>query len=95
MRGTGTAFGEFHWATVLCGSATPSCANTYWTRPEQSKPVAGLAPAHVYGMPRYCAAIETTPPYWPAPAKSPYSDAERSWPEDAWSRKRASWAVAE
>src|SRR5664280_2334907 len=28
------------------------------TSPEQSKPVSGSAPAHRYGMPRYCSAIE-------------------------------------
>src|SRR5437762_14179217 len=38
----------------------PSWPYTYWTRPEQSKP-RGVAPAHTYGTPRYCNAIETTP----------------------------------
>src|SRR5579862_8145089 len=38
----------------------PSCAKTYWTRPEQSKPVRGVAPPHWYRTPRYLVAIETT-----------------------------------
>src|SRR5205823_9909028 len=43
----------------LCGSETPTCAYTYMTRPEQSKPD-GDAPPHRYGTPRYCSAIATT-----------------------------------
>src|SRR5438046_2482620 len=58
-RGTDTAAGSCHCATVLCGSEMPSWPNTYWTRPEQSKP-RGVAPAHTYGSPRYCNASETT-----------------------------------
>src|SRR5436189_206138 len=45
----------------------PSWPNTYWTRPEQSKP-RGVAPAHTYGTPRYCNAIDTTPLLPPAAA---------------------------
>src|SRR5437588_12981559 len=45
----------------LCGSETPICANTYMTRPEQSKP-RGVDPPHTYGTPRYCIAMPTTPP---------------------------------
>ena len=32
-------------------------------KPEQSKPVLGDEPPHWYGMPRYCMATPTTPPY--------------------------------
>src|SRR5919198_638788 len=39
----------------------PTCAYTYITRPEQSKPD-GDAPPQTYGVPRYCIAIPTTPP---------------------------------
>src|SRR5438552_14864390 len=46
-------------AYELCGSETPTCANTYITSPEQSKPD-GDAPPQRYGTPRYCSAIETT-----------------------------------
>src|SRR5439155_15459280 len=46
-------------AYELCGSETPTCANTYITSPEQSKPD-GEAPPQRYGTPRYRSAIETT-----------------------------------
>src|SRR5436853_5311066 len=50
-----------YWAYELCGSETPTCAYTYMTRPEQSKPD-GEAPPQTYGVPRYRIAIPTTPP---------------------------------
>src|SRR5438094_7792304 len=50
-------------AATLCGSETPTCAKTYITRPEQSKPP-GDAPPQTYGTPRYRIAIPTTPLYW-------------------------------
>src|SRR5919198_1564499 len=39
----------------------PTCAYTYITKPEQSKPD-GDAPPQTYGTPKYCIAIPTTPP---------------------------------
>ena len=36
---------------VSAGATSPSCANAYITRPEQSKPL-GVAPPHTYGTPR-------------------------------------------
>src|SRR5919108_3855817 len=50
-----------YWAATPWGSETPTCANTYITKPEQSNPL-GDAPPHTYGVPRYCIAIATTPP---------------------------------
>ena len=41
------------------GSETPTCANTYCTKPEQSKPD-GLAPPETYGVPMYLNASATT-----------------------------------
>src|SRR6266508_5698868 len=49
-------------AYELCGRGTPIWANTYMTKPEQSKP-RGDAPPHTYGVPRYRIAIPTTPPW--------------------------------
>src|SRR5215211_2686793 len=49
-------------AAALCGSETPCCAYTYMTKPEQSKPD-GSEPPQRYGVPRYCIAVPTTPPY--------------------------------
>src|SRR5919201_1599577 len=49
-------------AAALCGSETPTCAKTYIVKPEQSKPE-GEAPPQTYGVPRYCIAIPTTPPW--------------------------------
>jgi hypothetical protein len=47
---------------ALWGKETPTRENTYMTKPEQSNPVDGEAPPHLYGIPRYCIAIPTTPP---------------------------------
>src|ERR671930_2685631 len=48
-----------YWAYELCGSETPTCPNTYMTRPEQSNPE-GDAPPQRYGTPRERSAIATT-----------------------------------
>src|SRR6478735_11960225 len=53
---------ELYCIAALCGNEIPTCAYTYITKPEQSKPP-GLAPPQTYGVPRYCIAIPTTPPY--------------------------------
>src|SRR4051812_12611546 len=53
-------------AAAKCGSEIPSCAYTYITSPEQSKPL-GVAPPQTYGTPRYRRAIVAASG-WPGPA---------------------------
>ena len=92
--GTETARGSFHCSTVLWASETPSCPYTYWTSPEQSKPV-GLAPAHTYGTPRYCTASDTTPPCpessWVARSCCPAAEANEDRRLGSAPRRDGSW----
>lgn len=44
----------------VLGSDTPSCLYTYDVNPEQSNPL-GVVPPHLYGVPRYCLAMPSTP----------------------------------
>src|SRR6186997_2739393 len=73
-RETGTPT-ELYCIAALCGNEIPTCAYTYIAKPEQSKPP-GLAPPHTYGVPRYCIAIPTTPPYFEGGAGAYTDDAE-------------------
>src|SRR3954447_21993129 len=47
-------------SALVRGRATPSLANTRWTRPEQSSPCDGSVPPHLYGTPRYWMEFATT-----------------------------------
>src|SRR4051794_38911569 len=38
----------------------PCFANTYFVKPEQSKPDSGVLPPHVYGVPTYLSAVLRT-----------------------------------
>ena len=53
---------SFASSAARCGSSTPSFAKTYFTMPLQSRPLAGLSPAHLYFTPsrlRVCSMIES------------------------------------
>ena len=39
--------------SVTRGIVTPAFAYAHWTSPEQSKPVCGVDPPHLYGVPVY------------------------------------------
>src|SRR5437763_13317025 len=63
-----TAVPNPYWAAAKWGSEMPSCAYTYITSPEQSKPE-GDAPPQTYGTPRYPIAIDAASG-WPAPGSA-------------------------
>lgn len=45
---------------AVLGSDRPFRLKACWTNPEQSRPLPGVFPPHLYGVPRHCMAVATT-----------------------------------